>query len=77
MKLSKTQTTFPEILELFLKCTSISSHFFLKKTTLVPPIFPKLRSAQDVVTQMSEKPSFRAPLDSQHVKGFQTLVKSA
>ena len=39
--------------------------------------FPKLQAAKDVVRQMSKKPRFRRPLESQHVKVSQTLVKSA
>ena len=40
-------------------------------------VFPKLQAAKDVVRQMSKKPRFRRPLESQHVKVSQTLVKSA
>ena len=44
--------------------------------TLIAYFFPKLQTAKDVVGQISKKPRFRTPLDSQHVKGSQTLVKS-
>ena len=40
-------------------------------------VFPNFRTAKDVVMQMSKKLRFRTPFDSQHVKGSQTLVKSA
>ena len=45
--------------------------------TLIAYLFPKLQTAKDVVGQISKKARFRTPFDSQHVKGSQTLVKSA
>ena len=45
--------------------------------TLIAFVFPKLRTAKEVVRQMSKKPRFRMPFDSENVKGSQTLVKSA
>ena len=37
----------------------------------------KLQAVKDLVRPLSEKHRFRTPFDSQHVKGFQTLVRSA
>ena len=45
--------------------------------TLIVYVFPKLQTAKDVVRQMSKKPRFRKPFDSQRVKLSQKLVKSA
>ena len=45
--------------------------------TLVAYVFPKIQTAKDVVRQMSKMTCFRTPLESQIVKGSQTLVKSA
>ena len=43
--------------------------------TLIVYVFPKLHITKDVFRQMSKKPCFRTPSDSQPVKGYQTLVK--
>ena len=40
-------------------------------------VFPKLPTVKDLVRPPSKKHCFRTPFDSQHVKGSQTLVKSA
>ena len=45
--------------------------------TLIVYVLTKLRTAKDVVRQMSKKPRFRTPFESRHVKGSQALVKSA
>ena len=45
--------------------------------TLKAYLFRKLRTAKDVLREMSKKPSFRAPFDSRIVKGSQTLLESA
>ena len=49
----------------FLKYTSNFKHF------------RKLKAVKDMVREMSKKPHFRIPFGSQHLKGSQTLVKSA
>ena len=40
-------------------------------------MFWKIQTAKDVVRQLSKRPLFRTPFNSQHVKGTETLVKSA
>ena len=45
--------------------------------TLIAYIFPKLRTANDVVKKIYEMSCFRTPSDSHDVKGFQRLLKSA
>ena len=39
--------------------------------------FPQLQTVKDFVRAISKKHHFRTPFDSQHIKGSQTLVKSA
>ena len=46
-----------------------------KKMILIPTSFRKLQTLKELVRPLSEKHNFRAPFDSQHVKGSQTLVK--
>ena len=40
-------------------------------------VFVKLKTAKDVLGQMSKEPCFRTLFDIQYVKGSQRLVKSA
>ena len=40
-------------------------------------VFRKLQTAKYMVRQISRKTRFRTPLDSQHVKASESLVKSA
>ena len=47
------------------------------KMTLRAYVFPKLKTAKDVVRKVSEKPGSRLPFNSQHGKEPQTLLKSA
>ena len=47
------------------------------KMTLIAYVFPKLQTANNLFRPLSKKCSFRTTFDSQHVKGSQTLVKSA
>ena len=44
---------------------------------LLAYVFPKLRTAKDVVRELSKKPRFRTLFDSQHTKVYQTWLKSA
>ena len=45
--------------------------------TFTPYVFVKLETAKDVLSEMSKKADLRTTFDSQHAKGFQTLLKSA
>ena len=45
--------------------------------TLMPLVFPKLRTAKNESRQMSKRLPFRTPFDSQHVKWSQAFGKSA
>ena len=44
---------------------------------VIPTLFRKLQTVKDLVRQLSKKHFLRAPFDSEHVKGSQTLVKCA
>ena len=44
---------------------------------LIPTLFRKLQTVQDLVRPLSKKQRFGTPFDSQHIKGFQTLVESS
>ena len=44
---------------------------------VIATLFRELQSVKDLVRPLSKKHLFRGPFDSQHVKGSQTLAKSA
>ena len=71
-KLTRCSLFFPP----FLNSASNCQHFE-RKMTLIDYIFPKLQTVKDMFRQIFEKPRFRALFDSQHLKAFQTLMKSA
>ena len=49
-----------------------------KKMIVIGNVFPKLRTAKDLVRTLSKKRRFRTPFDSQqHVEWSQALVKSS
>ena len=45
--------------------------------TLIPNVFPKIRTAKDVVRKISKKARFRTQFNSEHTKVSQTLLKLA
>ena len=76
MQISKKTKTLSE----WFYCISqiyITFWIFLKKVTHIAYVFPKLQPAKEVVKQMSRKPRFRTPFNSQHVKGSRRIVKFA
>ena len=44
--------------------------------TLIAHVFPKLRNPKNVVKQISPNSTFSGPLEKQHIKGDQALLKS-
>ena len=48
-----------------------------KKMIAIPTLFRKLQNVKNLVRPLSKKHRSRTPFESQHVKGSQTLVKSA
>ena len=47
-----------------------------KKMTFIADLFAKLRTPKNVVKYMSKKSRFKGPLDWQHGKRVQTLLRS-
>ena len=76
MHLSKNKNLFSKFLFHFWNFHQILN-ILKKKMIVITNIFPQLKTVKDVLRQISEKPCFRKPFDSQHVKGSQRLVKSA
>ena len=56
--------------------TNWNVNIFEKQMSLTADVFPKLWICKDVVTYMSKRSLFRKPFGSQHVKGYQTLLKT-
>ena len=50
---------------------------FKKKKILIANVFPKLATVQGLVTPLTIQRRLKTSFDSQHVKRFQTLVKSS
>ena len=44
---------------------------------VIATLFRKLQTVKDLVRPLSERHRFKAPFDSQHIKGSPTLVRSA
>ena len=68
---------FSEIFLQILKSKGYFETFEKKNMTLKAYVFPKLQTAKTWLEKKSKKPCFRTPFDSQHIKGSQTLPKSA
>ena len=52
-------------------------NIFKKKKILIATVFPKLATVQGLVTPPNIQRRLKTSFDSQHVKRFQTLVKSS
>ena len=76
MQLSLKRKTFIDSFFPFLESTSNFNHFETK-IILIAPSFRELQTVKDLVRPLSKKHRFRIPFYSHHVKGSQTLVKSA
>ena len=57
--------------------STLNFQHFEKKMTFIGLVFPKLRTAKDVVGKMFKTPGFRKPFENQHAKTSETLLKSA
>ena len=53
------------------------SNIFLKKKIVIANVFPKLATGQGLVTPLNIQRRLKTFFDSQHVKRYQTLVKSS
>ena len=52
-------------------------NIFTKKKIVIANVFPKLATVQGLVTPLTIQQRLKTSFDSQHVKRFQTLVKSS
>ena len=75
MQLSQKQKNFSQFFSPFLKSRSKFEHI-KKKMTPIANVFPKLRTSKNLVRKISKEYRFRVPLDKQHGKRTQTLLKS-
>ena len=76
MQLSLKSKTFSHSFVPSLESTSNFEHFE-RKDDCHRYLFQKLQTVKDLVRPLSKKLRSRTPLDTQHVKGSQSLVKSA
>ena len=53
------------------------SNIFQEKKIVIANVFPKLAAVQGLVTPLTIQRRLKTSFDSQHVKRFQTLVKSS
>ena len=77
MQISKKTKSFFSSFSAFLNFAFNFKYFEKKKITFIANIFPKLRTAKDLVRKMPKKPCFRTPFNSQHFKESQKFLKSA
>ena len=75
MKVSRKQKTFSQSFSAFLKCNLNLEHIRKKKLSLIPDVFPKLRTPKNLVRSMPEKSSFKGSFKKQHGKCAETLLK--
>ena len=76
MQLSLKPKTFSDLFDPFLESTS-NFELFEKKMIVIATLFRNLQTVKNFRRLLSKKDPFRTLFDSQHVKGSQTLVKSA
>ena len=76
MRLSKKLKTFSQFFSPFSKSWSSFEHFETKMI-FIANVFPKLETVKDMVRLKLGQPCFREPFDREHVKGSETLMKSA
>ena len=75
MQLSRKQKTFSQFFSAFLKSSLNYEHSKKKNMTLIAEVFPKLRTAKNMVTSMSKKSRCKGSFGMQHDKRAQTLLK--
>ena len=52
-------------------------NIFKKKKIVIRNVFPKLKTVQGLVTPLTIQRRLKTSFDSEHVKRFQTVVKSS
>ena len=75
MQVSEKQKISSDFFAAFLKSRSNFEHI-QKKMTLIANVFPELRTFKSPVRYISKEYRFRVPLEKQHGKRTQTLLKS-
>ena len=75
IQLPQKQKTFSKFFSQLLQSAWNFKHF-KQKMTLIPNVFPKIRTPKNVLRSMSKKSRFRRPFEKQDAKRFQTLLKS-
>ena len=76
LQLSLKLKNFSDFFNLFLESTSNFKRF-VKMMIVIATLLRKLQALKDMVRPLSKKHRFGTPFNTQHVKGSQTLVKSA
>ena len=75
MKVSRKQKTFSQSFSAFLKCNLNLEHIRKKKLSLIPDVFPKLRTPKNLVRSMPKKSRFIGSFKKEHGKCARTLLK--
>ena len=75
MKVCRKQKTFSQSFSAFLKCKLNLEHIRKKKLSLIPDVFPKLRTPKNLVRSMPKKSRLKGSFKKQHGKCAQTLLK--
>ena len=75
MQVSRKQKTFSQFFAAIVKCNLNLEHFQKKNMSLIPSVFPKLRSPKNLVRSMSKNSPFKGYFGKQHGKRAQTLLK--
>ena len=76
IQLSWEKKTFSEFFIAFMESPSNFEHF-QKKKIIIANVFPKLTTVQSLITPLTIQRRLKTSFDSQHVKRFQTRVKSS
>ena len=77
MQLSQKQKSFSHFFAVFLKSGLNLEHFEEKKNDRHRFLYFHIMDSQNMFRKMSKKSCFRGPIDKQHGKRAQTLLKSA
>ena len=74
MHFSQKEKIFSQFFSAFFE-SALNSEHFQKKMTLIPYVFPKLPTTENVLIQMSKSSRFRERLDRRHSKWAEALIQ--
>ena len=74
MHFSQKEKIFSEFFSAFFE-SALNSEHFQKKMTIIPYVFPKLPTTENVLIQMSKSSRFRERLDRRHSKWAEALIQ--